>query len=136
MNTNTLMSHIANQLPKQGLSMQWDIRGEIGSGEIDENKTLVAVCHVANQAEIVFGNFTYKLDCHLTGQILLNALEKEAIAAEADSLYDSLANYIKSLNYTDCDGAIVMEGTCGALMVETDNLYYTFTIPFTLFVQF
>ena len=130
------MSHIANQLPTQGISMQWDIRGEIGTDEVDENKTLVAVCHVANQTEIIYGNFTYKLDCHLTGQILLNALEQEAISAETDALYNSLANYIKSLKYTDCDGAIIMDATCGALMVETDNLYYNLSIPFTLYVQF
>ena len=136
MNTKSLMKYVAGQLPNQGIEMQWDIRGEIGTEEVDENKTLIAAVHCANQTEIVYRNFTYKLDCALTGQVLLNALTPEAIEQEVEAIWDSLATYIKSLRYTDCDGAIVMEGTCGALMVETDNLYYTFTIPFTLFVQF
>lgn len=130
------MGYIAKQLPTQGVNMQWDIRGEIGSGEIDENKTLVAVCHCANQSEIIYGNFTYKMECYLTGQILLNALDKDALNNEVEALYDALATYIKSINYSDCDGAIVMDATCGALTVETNDIYYNFTIPFILFAQF
>lgn len=130
------MKYIAEQIPNQGINMRWDIRGEIGTEEIDENKTLIAVCHCANQTEIIYGNFTYKLDCALTGQILINAMEQSDIDNEVEALSDALATYIKSLKYADCDGAIVMEGTCGALTTETDNLYFTFIIPFTLFAQF
>lgn len=136
MNTKTLMKYIAGQLPQQGINMQWTIRGEIGSDEIDENKNLLAVCHCGNQTEIIYGNFTYKLDCSLTGQILINALTEEAMNEEVEALWDALCTYIKSLRYADCDGVIVMEGTCGALNVEADELYHTFNIPFTLFAQF
>lgn len=136
MNTKTLMKYIAEKLPNQGINMQWTIRGEVGSDEIDENKNLIAVCHCANQTEIIYGNFTYKLDCALTGQILINALTDEAMNEEVEALWDSLCTYIKSLRYADCDGVIVMEGTCGALNVEADELYHTFNIPFTLFAQF
>lgn len=136
MTTKSLMKYIAGQLPSQGVEMQWDIRGEIGDQEVDENKTLIAVCHCANQSEIVYNNFTFRLDCALTGQILLNALSEEEIETEVNALYDSLALYIKSLKYTNCEGPIVMQGTTGALSVDKDSLYYIFTIPFTLFTQF
>lgn len=136
MNTKSLMKYIAQQLPAQGINLSWDIRGEIGNEEIDENKTLIAVCHCLGSNEIVYRNFTYNMNCQLTGQILLNCLSGDKISEEVDALYNALANYIKSLHYTDCDGAIILEGTCGALNVETDNLYYVFSIPFTLYTQF
>lgn len=136
MTTKSLMKYVASQLPKQGISLNWDIRGEIGNENVDENKTLIAVCHCANQSEIIYNNFTFKLDCALTGQILLNALTTDKIEEEVNALYDAIATYTKNLKYTDCNGPVVMQGTCGALSVDVDSLYYTFSVPFTLYTQF
>lgn len=136
MNAKILMKYIAAQLPTQGVSLNWIIRGEADSESVDENKNMIAVTHCINQEEIVYGNFSYKLQCALTGQILLNALTPEEVNDEVSTLFNALATYIKSLRYTDCDGAIVMDATCGMLSTETDELYYSFSIPFTLFAQF
>ena len=136
MNAKVLMKYIAAQLPTQGTSLNWIIRGEAGTDEIDESKNLIAVVHTIKQEEIIYRNFTFKMDCALTGQILLNALTPEEIDNEVSQLFNSVANYVKGLKYTDCDGIIVMEGTCGNVETTTDELYYTFAIPFTLFAQF
>ena len=79
MNAKILMKYIAAQLPTQGTSLNWIIRGEAGTDEIDENKNLIAVVHTIKQEEIIYRNFTFKMDCSLTGQILLNALTPEEI---------------------------------------------------------
>lgn len=136
MNTKSLMKYIASQLPNKGTTLNWIIRGEAGTDEIDENKNLIAVVHCTKQEEIIFRNFTYKLDCALTGQILLNALTQEQIDTEVAGIYDTIADFVMSLKYTDCDGAIVMEGKCGNVETATEELYYVFSIPFTLFAQF
>lgn len=67
MNAKTLMKFIAAQLPAQGISLNWIIRGEADSDAVDENKNMLAVTHCINQEEIVYGNFTYKLQCTLMG---------------------------------------------------------------------
>ena len=136
MNTKSLMKWVAEQLPTQGINMQWDIRGEIGTEEVDENKTLIAVCHCIGQNELIHGNFTYRLNCALTGQILLNALTQEDIDNEVNALFQSMAVFVKGLKYTEADSAVIMQGTCGNVETETDNLYFSFAVPFTLYTQF
>lgn len=136
MTVKKLMEYIASQLPQHGSEMNWIIRGEVGTEEVDENKNLIAVTNCIAQSEIIFANFTYKLDCQLVGQILLNALTGEQLDNEVSALYEALSNYVKSLHYTDCNGPIVLQGVCNNIETSTDELYYNFTVPFTLYVQF
>lgn len=136
MNTKSLMKYIASQLPNNGTALNWIIRGEAGTDEIDENKNLIAIVHCGKQEEIVYRNFTYKLECALTGQILLNTLTQEEMDNEVSALFDTIADYVMSLKYTDCGGVVVMEGRCGNVETTTDELYYVFSVPFTLYAQF
>lgn len=136
MNIKNLLKHIISQLPTKGVNLNWIIRAEVDSDEIDENQNLIALMQCENQSELIYDNGTYKLDCNLTGQVLISALSTQEIDAELHAIYQSLFNYLKSLNYSDCDGAIVMDATIRNLDLGVDNLYYTFIIPFTLYAQF
>lgn len=136
MNIKNLLKYIISQLPTEGINLNWIIRAEVDTDEIDENQNLIALMQCVNQSELIYDNGTYKLDCNLTGQILIGALTTEEIDAELHAVYQSLFDYIKLLNYSNCDGAIVMDATIRNLELGVDNLYYTFTIPFTLYVQF
>lgn len=136
MTTKTLMKLIADLLPNQGETLNWVIRGEIGDDDIDENKNMIAVVHCASQEEIIYNNFTFKLSCALTGQVLLNALTPEQIHDETTALYKALVSLIGSLKYTELGDSTVLEGTVGVLETDTNELYWNFSVPFTLYVQF
>lgn len=139
MTTNTdLLNALAAQIPYDpSASLAWIIRGELGSDEIETDKSLIAVLHLIGQNEVVQGNFTLALDCALSGQIIIGTATISEIKKEVEKLYNSVALWLKEFRYTEVLESVVIEGKpSGNLESGVDGLYYTFTIPFTLIVQY
>lgn len=135
MNIKILTKYIANQLQSQ-VDNFWILRGEITNEEIDENKNGIAVVHVDKQEEIVYRNYTYRLEGALTGQIMLNAMTVAEIDQKVENITHALITYIKSLKYTEVESCVLIEGKAGNVATDTDEIYFTFSIPFTVFAQF
>lgn len=139
MTTNTdLLNALAAQIPYDpSASLAWIIRGELGSDEIETDKSLIAVLHLIGQNEVVQGNFTLALDCALSGQVIIGTATISEIKKEVEKLYNSVALWLKEFRYTEVLDSVVIEGKpSGNLESGVDGLYYTFTIPFTLIVQY
>lgn len=139
MTTNTdLLNALAKQIPYDpSASLAWVIRGELGSDEIETDKSLIAVLHLIGQNEVVQGNFTLDLDCALSGQVIIGTATINEIKKEVEKLYNSVALWLKEFRYTEVLESVVIEGKpSGNLESGVDGLYYTFTIPFTLIVQY
>lgn len=139
MTTNTdLLNALAAQIPYDpSASLAWIIRGELGSDEIETDKSLIAVLHLIGQNEVVQGNFTLALDCALSGQVIIGTATISEIKKEVEKLYNSVALWLKEFRYTEVLESVVIEGKpSGNLESGVDGLYYTFTIPFTLIVQY
>lgn len=139
MTTNTdLLNALAAQIPYDpSASLAWIIRGELGSDEIETDKSLIAVLHLIGQNEVVQGNFTLALDCALSGQVIIGTATISEIKREVEKLYNSVALWLKEFRYTEVLESVVIEGKpSGNLESGVDGLYYTFTIPFTLIVQY
>jgi hypothetical protein len=135
MNIKILTKHIAQELQSQ-VDNFWILRGEVTNEEIDENKNGIAVIHVNKQEEIVYHNHTYRLEGALTGQILLNSLTPDEIDQKVENITNALIIYIKALKYTEIDNCVLLEGISGNVATETDEIYFTFSIPFTVYAQF
>lgn len=139
MTTNTdLLNALAAQIPYDpSASLAWIIRGELGSDEIETDKSLIAVLHLIGQNEVVQGNFTLALDCALSGQVIIGTATISEIKKEVEKLYNSVALWLKEFRYTEVLESVVIEGKpSGNLESGVDGLYYTFTIPFSLIVQY
>lgn len=139
MTTNTdLLNALAEQIPYDpSASLGWIIRGELGSDEIETDKSLIAVLHLIGQNEVVQGNFTLALDCALSGQVIIGTATISEIKKEVEKLYNSVALWLNEFRYTEVLDSVVIEGKpSGNLESGVDGLYYTFTIPFTLIVQY
>lgn len=139
MTTNTdLLNTLAAQIPYDpSASLAWIIRGELGSDEVETDKSLIAVLHLIGQNEVVQGNFTLALDCALSGQVIIGTATISEIKKEVEKLYNSVALWLKEFRYTEVLEGVVIEGKpSGNLESGVDGLYYTFTIPFTLIVQY
>ena len=139
MTTNSeLLNRLAEHIPyNPSASLEWIIRGELGSDEVETDKSLIAVLHLISQNEVVQGNFTMQMDLALSGQALIGTASISELRKEVEKLYNSVAVWLREFRYTEVLEAVVIEGKHnGNLESGTDGLYFTFTIPFTLIVQF
>lgn len=139
MTTNTeLLNELAAQIPyNPSADLEWIIRGELGNDEIETDKSLIAVLHLVGQNEVVQGNFTLALDLALSGQVLIGTGTISDLRKEVEKLYNSVASWVRDFSYTAVLDAIVIEGKMsGNLESGVDGLYYTFSMPITLIVQY
>lgn len=139
MTTNTdLFQELARMIPYNPASkLEWVIRGDVSSDEVENDKSLIAVMHLLSQYEVVKGNFTMQLDCALSGQVIIGTATTSEIKKEVEVLFYSVMAWLKELHYTPVLDAIVIEGKHnGNLETGIEGLYYTFTIPFRLIVQY
>ena len=139
MTTNTeSLNALAQQIPYDpSASLEWIIRGELVSDEVEHDKSLIAVLHTTAQSEVVEGNMTLRLDCSLTGQAIIGTAPLSALRLEVERLYNTVATWLRDFRYTEVLEAVVIEGKPnGNLETGVDGLYFTFSIPLTLIVQF
>lgn len=139
MTTNTdLLNELAKSIPYNPSSeLEWIIRGELSSDEIDTDKSLIAVLHLIGQNEVVQGNYTFSLDIALSGQVVIGTATITDIKREVEKLYNTVAEWLREYKYTEVLDTVVIEGKMsGNLESGTEGLYYTFTIPINLIVQY
>ena len=139
MTTNTdLLNELAKSIPYNPSSeLEWIIRGELSSDEIDTDKSLIAVVHLIGQNEVVQGNYTFSLDIALSGQVVIGTATITDIKREVEKLYNTVAEWLREYKYTEVLDTVVIEGKMsGNLESGTEGLYYTFTIPINLIVQY
>lgn len=139
MTTNTdLLNELATQIPYDpSAELEWIIRGELGSDEVEHDKSLIAVLHLTGQNEVVQGNFTMSLDCSLSGQAIIGTATLSELKNEVEKLYNAVAVWLRDLHYKEVLEVVLIEGKLnGSLESGVDGLYYTFTIPITLIVQY
>lgn len=139
MTTNTdLLNELAKSIPYNPSSeLEWIIRGELSSDEIDTDKSLIAVLHLIGQNEVVQGNYTFSLDIALSGQVVIGTASITDIKREVEKLYNTVAEWLKNYKYTEVLDSVVIDGNIsGNLESGAEGLYYTFTIPIDLIVQY
>ena len=139
MTTNTeLLNELAAQIPYDpSAELEWIIRGELATDEIETDKSLIAVLHLIGQSEVVQGNYTLALDVALSGQAIIGTASIYDLRKEVERLYNSVAVWLRGFRYSEVLDAVVIEGRPnGNLESGVDGLYYTFTIPFALIVQY
>lgn len=139
MTTNTeLLNELAGQIVQDTTaSLQWIIRGELATDEAETDKSLIAVMHTVSQDEVVAGNMTMRLQCALTGQAAIGTASINTLRADVEKLYNTVLVWLTTFKYTEVLDTVVIEGLpSGNIETATEGLYYTFTIPFQLVVQF
>ena len=139
MTTNTdLLNELAASIPYDpSAELQWIIRAELDSDEVETDKSLIAVLHLTGQSEVVEGNFTMSLDCSLSGQILIGTATISNLKREIEKLFNAVMVWLRTFRYTEILDAVVIEGRpSGNIESGVDGLYYTFSIPFNLIVQY
>lgn len=139
MTTNTeLLNALAASIPyNPSAALQWIIRGELATDEVETDKSLIAVLHLTAQDEVVKGNYTYSLDCSLSGQALIGTATITELRAEIEKLFNTVVEWLKSFKYSEVLDAVVIDASIsGNLESGTEGLYFTFTIPLNFIVQF
>lgn len=139
MTTNTnLLNEICASIPYDpSANLEWKIRGELSSDDIETDNSLIAVLHLIGQNEVIQGNFTMSLDCAISGQVVIGTATISDIKNEVEKLYNTVAEWVKGYNYTEILDAVIIEARMnGNLECGIDGLYYTFTIPINLIVQY
>lgn len=135
----SLLKAIAAQLEEQQPSdalRKWMIRGEIPSEEVDENKTLIAVLHLNSQEEVVKFNYTFRLNCSLTGQILINEMGQSELIDEAHKIWVTLNEYLRTLQMKSIEDTIVLQAVAHGVETSIDGYYVNFSVPIEIYAQF
>lgn len=115
---------------------EWCFRGTLPNDEVDENKTLLAVLHCTSQDEVVKFNHTLRLDCNLTGTILIGEMTTGDVQDEVMKIFSAAQLYFKSLAMQPIEDAILLQAIAHGVQTEIDGYYMSFTIPVEIYAQF
>ena len=114
----------------------WNFRSVISHEEVDENKTMLAVLHSTGQQEVVKFNHTFRLDCHLTGTILIGEMSNMDIQDEVMKVFHATQSYFNGLSMVPIEDAILLQAVAHGVESEIDGYYMSFTIPIEIYAQF
>ena len=134
--TITEFSQNIVNLIKPLISTDWKIAADLG--DLENNKDLLAYFAVSNQNSIISNNATMQLDCEVVATVLFEQRSKEEITELMSNLYNGVVDAIdgiKKYEELDC-GAVFLAVNYQIPQTETDELYYSFRLPLTIYAQF
>lgn len=132
---NEFSENLVKLIKNKGIE-PWTLTAELG--ELKESKDLLCYFAVTNQNVIIYNNSTLQLDCELVGTLLFENRTTEEARVLCSELYDAALQVFKSIErYEELECGVVWLD-CNPMMpqTETDDMYYSFRLPITIFAQF
>lgn len=116
----------------------WQISGDLAEVEYTKSGRAAIVCTGAN--ETITGNETYEAFFTLSGGVLFsdaeeNKVETRALVDELLQAFTQLKQSIGRYHAPENNTFIILGITGGAMNTEAENIAYTFSITFNVYIQ-
>lgn len=140
---NQVLKQLAKQINQpEDSPIEWKIFAEFqGTDDTEFDKSCVAVLNATDIEQIVDSNFTFSVSSEFMISVSFGDIDFAAFEADVQKFYKNFYKVLKNNNKQDIvndNGEVVatlLGYELGAAKFEADSVYFTATIPVTLYVQ-
>lgn len=122
------------------------IRAELGEtdwrlfsdlGELTDEKDKIAYFAISSNNDLIYNNLTMECSCELVATVLFEERTNEEIREEINNLSEAFYEVINNLaKYEELEcSAIYLGHQMDVPSTSTDDLYFSFVQPITLYIQ-